>query len=280
MSGMQPDQNQQGQPTAGQGAGQQFFPPYQAPAGEPQPYMGAPVPSLPNPQQQAPPYQVPPVVSHTASSKASKLPLILIVFFVLLSLGASGFAGWAYTQMLDYKNNSDKKSAAAAEVAVKAESDRKDSEFIDKEKQPYKTYTSPTASGSVKINYPKTWSGYVAEDVQANPVDGYWHPDIVPGLQSKTSYALRLQVSSRVYVEEVRMLDSLVKAGTVKVSPYVPKNVTGVTGVRVEGELEQGKKGVMIILPLRDKTIKLITESQDFVSDFDNIVLANLTFVP
>jgi len=36
----------------------------------------------------------------------------------------------------------------------------------------------------------------------------------------------------------------------------------------------------MILLPLRDKTLKISTESQQFVGDFDNIILANLKFVP
>ena len=203
-----------------------------------------------------------------------------MIVFIVLTLGASGFAGWAYTQMLDYKNNSDKKAAAAVEVAVKKESDRKDSEFIDKEKQPYKSYTSSNVTGSIKITYPKTWSGYVSEDDQSTPLNAVWHPDVVPGLQSKTSYALRAQVVNTKFDDVLRAFDTQVKGSKVKISPYVVKNVPSITGVRVVGEISPGQNATMIVLPLRDKTIKISTESQDFVTDFDNVVMANLTFTP
>lgn len=275
---MQPDQDQFGQPNPQPSttSGQTFFPPYQAPEGQPQPYMGAPTPTLPSPQ----PQQGSPVMSHNASRGSSKSLLFALIIFIILTHGASGFAGWAYTQMLDYKNNSDKKAAAAVEAAVKKESDRKDSEFIDKEKQPYKTYTSSNVTGSLKITYPKTWSGYVAEENQATPLDAVWHPDVVPGLESKTSYALHAQVSNTKFDDVLRTFDSQVKAGKVKINPYVDKNVPSVTGVRVEGEIETGQNAVMVVFPLRDKTIMISTESRDFVTDFDNVVMANFTFTP
>jgi hypothetical protein len=53
-------------------------------------------------------------------------------------------------------------------------------------------------------------------------------------------------------------------------------------GSRIEGQLDQKSKnkGVMILLPLRDKTIEISTQSQDFVKDLDNIVMAQFTFEP
>lgn len=279
MSSMQPNQLGNEQDIAEQGQhGSQFFPPYQAPDGQPQPFMGTVDPSLPSPQ--TPAYQ--PMMT-TSIPKQHNRPVFLIVSLVLsilIALGAGGFGLWAYGQRQDYKDNSDKKVTAAVEVAVKNESERKDAEFVDKEKQPYKTYKSSDVTGVVKITYPKTWSGYVSEDNTSKPLDAYWHPDIVPGLQSKTAYALRLEVTNRTYEEELRAFDPQVKGGKATVSPYVPKNVTGVTGARVVGEVNPGQKVTMIVLPLRDKTIKISTESPDFVGDLENIVLANLTFTP
>lgn len=275
MSSMQPDEF--GQPQQ-QPSDKQLFPPYQAPHGEPQPYMGVTDPSLPSPQGAG--YStVSTMVAHQNHSKPVGL-IVGLVLSILFAIGMGLFASWAYSQMMDYKNNSDKKSAAAVEVAVKKESDRKDSEFIDKEKQPYKTYKSPDATGAIKVTYPKTWSGYVEETGDNTPVEAYWHPNVVPGLQSGTAYALRLTVDNKSYADYMQTFDSQVKAGKVKVAPYVPKNVANVTGSRVSGEISQGKNVTMIVLPLRDKTILLYTESPDFVSDFDNIVLANLNFTP
>lgn len=272
MSDMQPNQSQP----------PQLFPPYQAPNGEPQPYMGTPDPSLPSPQMTNMPPMPPVLQPSAAAKKGLQWGLIIpLIVFTVLTLAIGGFAAWAYAGRQDYKNNSDQKAAIAAELAVKQEADRKDAEFVDREKQPYKTYTTSDSSGSVKITYPKTWSGYVNEDQQSIAlVDAYWHPDLVPGTKSATAYALRLEITNKLYADEVRSLDSLVKSGSVKVSPYVPKNVSGVTGVRIQGEITKGKNSTMIILPLRDKSIKLYTESPDFVKDLNDIVLANLTFTP
>jgi hypothetical protein len=53
-----------------------------------------------------------------------------------------------------------------------------------------------------------------------------------------------------------------------------------VVGSRIDGEINLGQKDSMILLPVRDKTIKISTESQEFMGDFNDIVLANLKFVP
>ena len=207
--------------------------------------------------------------------------IIALAIASVLLLGFIGFGVWAFTSRQDYKNNSDQKSAKAVAIAVQNESSKKDNEFVEKEKNPLKTYVGPEAYGSVSISYPKTWGAYVVQTDRASvPVDGYFHPNFVPGLQSGTAYALRVQIMSQSYDQEMKQFDSKVKSGKVSVAPFVAKSVPGVTGARVEGEINTGQKDYMILLPLRDKTLKISTESQQFVGDFDNIILANLKFVP
>ena len=50
------------------------------------------------------------------------------------------------------------------------------------------------------------------------------------------------------------------------------------------GKIFQGREkvqGTMVIVPIRDKTLKVWTESNSvFLKDFNEAVLANLTFVP
>lgn len=270
---MQPEQPQQQpmQPQAHQAG--QFFQPSVQPMAMPQQPVAAPG-GMPGGAA----YQS--MIQPSRQKSPSKIPLILAILFGVFFIGAAGFGVWAFGGYQDYKNNSDKKASAAADAATKAEGDRKDAEFIDKEKQPYRTYASPDATGAIKITYPKTWSAFVNEDDKTTPVAGYWHPAVVPGLQSGTAYALRVQVSNKAYADEMKTYDSMIKQGTVKVSPYVPKNVSGVTGSRVEGEINKGQKDTMIVLPLRDKTIRVWTESPDFLKDFEGVVLANLTFTP
>lgn len=223
-----------------------------------------------------------PAVSMNSTKKHHSFGLIIaVVILAILSIGLGVFGLWAYSSQQDYKNNSDKKSAQAAALAVQKESTRKDNEFVEKEKNPLKKFEGPVQYGNLSVSYPKTWGAYVTvSDKVAVPVDGYFHPNYVPGVQSGTAFALRVQVSSQLYDQEMKQFESRAKAGKLTVKPYALKNVPGVTGSRVEGEINTGQKGTMILLPLRDRTIKISTESQQYVGDFDNIILANLKFIP
>lgn len=209
------------------------------------------------------------------------LPVAFIITLVLL-LGALGGFIWAFMERQDYKLNSDKKAAAAAEVAKKEEADAKEKEFVEREKIPTKEYKTPATYGAVSVTYPKTWSAYVAEvpTNTAMPIDGYFHPNVVPALTSGTAFALRVQVTGDGYAKALKEYDPEVKAGRVKVSAYQAPKMPGVTGSRIDGEISKGQKGTVVLLPLRDKTIKISTQSPQFAGDFEKIILANLTFVP
>lgn len=247
--------------------GQQFTPPQQ-PGMYPTPTQGPLAPAFA-------PMPTPP-------SRRKPVGLILaLVVVTLLFIGALGFGFYAFSGMQDYKTNSDKKVALAVTAAKEAEASSKDKEYAEKEKSPYKTYLGPATYGALSITYPKTWSAFVTETSSGgSPVDGYMHPNFVPGTQSGTAFALRFQVLSQSYANEVKKFESLTKSGKVKVSPYKLPKVPGVTGIRVEGQINPTQQGVMIILPLRDKTIEVSTQSTQFVGDLDGIILANLVFQP
>ncbi len=211
----------------------------------------------------------------------SNISTILAGVFGCLFLVAAGFGVWAFMGRQDYKNNVDQKITAAIAVAQQQTSDKKDAEFLEREKTPFRIYGGPSAYGSVSITYPKTWSAYVDETGKSSlPVDGYFNPATVPGIQSGSNFAIRLQVINQQYAQEIRSLDSGIKAGKSKASPYVPPKVSTVTGIRVDGEVTPNKKGSMVILPMCDKTLKVWAESDRFVGDLDKIILPNLVFVP
>ncbi len=208
------------------------------------------------------------------------IPLVVTVVFLL---GSLGFALYAYSGMQDYKNNSDKKVEAAVELAKQETSTAKDKEFVEKEKVPHRMYTSPDTLATVHFEYPKTWSAFMTESDNTNsgtPLDGYIHPDFVPGTQSGTDFALRVQVESKPYADLLSQYEGKVKQGKVKISPYKSPKMQSVLGVRIEGEINKAQKNVLIMLPIRDKTLLIWTESMQFLDDFDKIVMASLTFVP
>lgn len=245
----------------------QLFPPYQGPPVQP----GVPMPGVPG-------QPVPVVPSRRRHHWGF---IITIIVLTLLLLSAIGFAIWAYAGMIDYKDNSDQKSAKAVAIAVQKEDSKKDKEFLEKEKQPLKTYLGPETYGGLSIQYPKTWSGFVTQtDKGSTPIDGYFYPNVVPGIQGGTNFALRAQVSSQSYDVEMKNMEARVKSGKVTAAPAVLPNVPGVNGTRFTGEVNQGQKSVLVVFPLRDKTIKIWTETPEFLNDFDTIILPNFKFTP
>lgn len=209
------------------------------------------------------------------SINALIIPLILAVVFFFAALG---FGLWAYSSRTDYKNNVDAKIATAVEVAQKETATEKDNEFIEREKQPLKEYKGPASFGTISLKYPKTWAAYVEESPTG--LEGYFYPNVVPGTDSDTAYALRVQVVDKTYTDELRNYDSSVKQGKTKAAPYKPVNVENIVGTQLTGDIGDNKTGTLILLPLRDKTIKIWTEADQFNADFFNNVMANFKFIP
>ena len=112
----------------------------------------------------------------------------------------------------------------------------KDNQFAEDSKKPTKVFLGSATFGSVSFEYPRNYSGYVIEnDNQDTPIDGYFHPDIVPGTgNASTSYALRLRVVSVSYDGVLKNFDQYVQTGKSKVSPFraakVPQSLGSLRG--------------------------------------------------
>lgn len=214
----------------------------------------------------------------------SIVSLGLIVFLAIGLVAALIFAGWAFSSRQDYKNSFNEKVTAAVETAKKAQADELQKTFADQEKRPYKTYKGSATYGTVTFDYPKTWSGYVDDSASNEPINGYFHPVILPSLQSKANYALRVELNDSGYSQVLTAHDSQIKDGSLKASAFIPPQMSGVAnvqpGTRLEGALDQDTNGSMAIIKVRDKTLQIYTQSNDFLRDFNETVLASLTFAP
>ena len=205
---------------------------------------------------------------------------LLAAFFT----AALGFAVWAYQGRQDYKNNSDQKVAAAV-VTAKDQQKKEDAKAItDAKNNPFDMYQGPEQYGSLVVKYPRSWSAYVdATGKSSAVIDGYFEPGTVPSLNDTGSvFALRLQVLSQSYSDVVSGISSQQNGATTKakVAPYSLPKVPSIVGIRVDGPLTQNKTGSMIVLPLRDKTIEIWTESTQFQPDFNTNILPNISFSP
>ena len=225
-------------------------------------------------------------MKRTESGSAGNI--LIIAILTVLFIGAAGFAFWAFQGRQDYKNNSDTKSAAAVAAAVAAQKTQLQADFAQQLKAPYKTFSGPSTYGSITFNYPKTWSSYVDQTNSSEPLNGYFHPGDVPGVTSNTAFALRLELTSTAYNNVLQQFSSNVTQGTATASAYVPPKMKGVANVQpgtlIKGVIVQTGdtplSGEMLVIPVRDKTLQLYTLSNDYLGDFNDIVLASLTYVP
>ena len=204
--------------------------------------------------------------------------LIPLVIVLVLLLGSIGFGAWAFMGRQDYKNNVDAKIDEAVVAAEEKLSAEKEAEFAEQEKSPYETYQGPSAFGTLNFSYPKSWSAYI-DETNNREITGYFHPRIVPSTNSETSFALRFEVVSQTYDKSMQSYESDVRSGRAKVTAYRAPKVSSELGSRVEGEIDTKKQGVMVLLPVRDKTIKIWTEGDGYRGDFTK-VLESLTFEP
>lgn len=203
--------------------------------------------------------------------------IIPLVMSVILVIGLTVFGIWSYMQYKDQKDNVDQKISVAVDEAKKKQQDELEVSFAEREKVPTREYITSNTLGSIKILYPKTWSVYADEKEGSSlPLSTFFHPKFVPS-NEKTAYAVRLTVENIEYDHEVEEFDSKLEKGTVKATPI---EVSGIAGVRIDGNIIGEFKGSMVLFPLRDKTIKIWTEADTFVQDFNNIILKNLTFEP
>jgi hypothetical protein len=215
-------------------------------------------------------------------SGAVNVLLVPLVLVIVLFVAAAGFGIWAFGSRADYKDNSDQKVDAAVTEAVQATQEVDAQKYAEDSKKPYDSYIGAAAYGNIIVQYPKTWSAYILEsDTGNSPIKGYFNPQFVADTSNdKNTFALRIELVQQDYSRVVESFGSAVKSSTVTLEPYKLAKVPSVVGSRIEGQISPNKQGSMVILPLRNLTLKVWTESSDFKADLDTHILPNLSFVP
>jgi hypothetical protein len=208
------------------------------------------------------------------------IAVIVAVVLGLFFIGASSFGLWAFSERQEFKNNVEQKVDTAVDVAVKNAKTAKDVEFIELEKIPTRVFNGSATYGSLSFEYPKTWSIYAEEGTSGSVLNVYAHPNVVPGLQSKQPYALRAEILSTQYDAEASKLLLLVGRGGLTANAFRPVKLEKVLGLRVDGALDAQTTGAAVYLPLRDRTIRIYTESTEFLKDFNTIVVPSINFIP
>ena len=202
------------------------------------------------------------------------IPLVVCVVFLV---GIAGFGLWSYTSYLDASKTEQTEIDEAVEAANAKLTEELEVAFAEREKAPNREYTSPQSSGSVKLTYPKTWSVYSEENETKGTVEAYAHPKYVKNINTDTPVALKMTIKNNSYENELGQYNDMAEEGEVTVKAI---EVEGITGVRVDGQLDDEIQGALVMFPLRDKTLTIWTENNAYLNDFNEIVVKYLTFVP
>lgn len=207
---------------------------------------------------------------------------VLLIPFIIGLVAAAIFAIMVvvyFGKYNDAKNNLDAHVATAVDSAKKQQQTDDKKQFAIDEKLPLRSYTTPANIGSIKVQFPKTWSDYIdlSGGGSSTPLDFYSNPDYVPAQTTDTRYAFRMQLVGQQYAQVVQQYNSQVKQGKAKATAVT---VSGVQGVRIDGEFKTNINGSLIILPLRSQTLMFWTESKNFLSDFNANIVPNISFNP
>jgi hypothetical protein len=234
-----------------------------------------------NPQQPGQPVSY---NSNDSGTGGGAKNLIIIVLLAVLLAASLGFGGWAYSQMLSYKNDTNKKIDSAVAAAKSAQAKEVQDAF---DKANTTQFQGSSTYGSVSFSYPKTWSAYVDTSSSSEPISAYFHPDQVNGVSSRSAYSLRVELISGDYSQALQQFSGFIKQGTVTSKAYLPPKLNGVSnaqpGTLLSGQIntsDSTQRGEMLIIRVRDKTLKISSQSNDYLNDFNNIILTSLTFAP
>lgn len=216
-------------------------------------------------------------LSRDQRGAVSPLLISTILLAVLFVAAAGGFI-WAYLEMTDWQKNGQAKIDTAVTSAKEEQKSADDKRFTEEEKKPNRVYQGPADLGSVRFSYPKTWSIYEAET--NGKLQAYFAPLKVPKVAAGvTPYALRVSVTDDAYADVLRQYQSIVEKGEVTAQTIQLKNDQDTyEGTRVNGQLTKTVNGSVVIFKVRDKTLQIFVDSQDYMADFDNIILKSLTF--
>ncbi len=215
------------------------------------------------------------------NSRGSILSLTLMILELAIIVGLSVFSYNTYLSRQDYKNNVDSKIAAAVLVAKNQQQTVDNVSYQNQIKYPLANYTGPSDYGSISVNYPKTWSAYVDTTSNNYLVDGYFNPNYVPSINSQSMpFSLRVQIVNQTYSSTMNNFSSLQQNGLIKVSAYSLPKVPQVVGVMITGQIVNNLDGTMVVLPLRNETLEIWTIGQNYINDFNSIILPDFSFSP
>ncbi len=183
-------------------------------------------------------------------------------------------AVYAYTEREDAVNNLNVKVKAAVTRAVEDQK-KKDAEENRKANDlPYRVYTADQLDGGFQLQIPKSWSLVANKNVDpTTQLEILSNPNAVVDNQAQNAIntqGFKMLLLKKSQTEVIKNYDALVKQKKVTSKGTT---VSGIAATRFEGQIDnQRHTGIVIVFPVRDKTVVLITENMNYKDEFEKIV--------
>ena len=266
MAGPMPNNNMQGQAMP-QGSAQGQAVPQMQPVMGPngQPLSGA---------NGMPVMQPAPVVQVDKSGGA--VGLIKTIAIIVLSLMTVTFIGLFVWKQIEFASVQSDVNGQISDAVEKAKYEQKEEDlakFSEEEKYPLRPFTGPVDYGQLSFEYPKTWSLYIASDAaNGGNYVAYFNPLAVEAISDNAANALRLVIYDEPFESVVGKFQKAISD---------PKSGLTMSTVEVNGIIMNryvGKmpgtdyNGVFVIFKIRDKSVLIRTDAEQFMGDFDALL--------
>lgn len=194
---------------------------------------------------------------------------------MLLVASLAGFV-WSFSQYKTYKNDADVLIAEAVEQAKAEQATELEAQFQMERDRLYNTYVTDPVLANISLQYPRDWSFYLEQSTTGRiQIEAIFHPTVVAKADPGT-YGLRLQLLQQLYSDVVDDYQRAIEKGELNATPIQSNNVDG---LRLDGQIDNDHTGALVILPIRDKTLVISTEANDYLSVF-NEAIGKLVFTP
>ena len=219
------------------------------------------------------PSTTPGVLPNAKKDKSGTIKTIVIIILALTTVAFVGLFIWIFLQYNDLNSDVNSKINLAVNEAKTTQKLEDETEFAEREKNPYRNFAGPTDYGQLSFEYPKTWSLYVAKNAyNGGDFEAYFNPIQVDAPSNNTINALRVSILTRsfelVTAEYQKYLDA--KDSNLSVSNIT---INGATANRYVGTIPgTSLYGVIVIFKIRDKTAILRTDSMLFENDFNTLI--------
>lgn len=200
--------------------------------------------------------------------------LILTIFLGIGMVLFGVLAVLAYSERQDAVNNLNQKVTKAVKDAVQQQKDDDAEANRKANDQPYRSYSAEPVDGGFQLQIPKTWSIVVNKNTDnTTQTEVLANPEAVVKNMAQGSIntqAFKLQLLKRGQTETIKYYDSLIKQKKVTSRGA---QVSGINATRFEGQIDQQRhNGIVYVLPVRDKTMVIMTENMRYKDEFEKII--------